>query len=412
MSLEVPEHRAASTAGVLLVNLGTPEAPTPAAIRRYLAQFLSDRRVVELTPLLWLPLLYGLILPFRPGRLVHAYQKIWTDQGSPLLAIGKRQAAALRGHLAGQLGREIPVALGMTYGEPSIPAALAELEAQGARRIVVLPLYPQYSSTTTAAALDALFAELNARRRVPELRTVNSYHDEPAYIDALARSVRTHWEQHGRGEHLLLSFHGLPQKNVLAGDPYYCQCQKTGRLLAEALGLREGESSVAFQSRFGKLPWVQPYTEPVIAGLAQRGVKQLDVVCPGFAADCLETLEEVQLRYGETFTQAGGSALRYIPALNDTPAHIEALGGILLAAAGLGAGGEHARGDRSAAAAGGSLAGTVLGFVSACMRAADIAADNGGISAFLHACHACHSFELARMRRSMRRIFVSLCNSR
>ena len=323
-------HSAPATAGVLLVNLGTPDAPTPAAIRRYLAQFLSDRRVVELTPLLWLPILYGLILPFRPQRLVHAYSSIWTAEGSPLLAISKRQAQALRRELAQRLGRDIPVALAMSYGNPSIPAALAELEAQQVRRLVVLPLFPQYSCSTTAAALDAIFAQWKTRRWVPELRTVNSYHDDPGYIAALAQSVREHWQAQGRGEHLLLSFHGLPQKYVLGGDPYYCQCQKTARLLAEALELREGQFTVAFQSRFGKLPWVQPYTEPVIAGLAQRGVRQLDVICPGFAADCLETLEEVQLRYAATFRAASGTALRYIPALNDTAVHIEALGGILL----------------------------------------------------------------------------------
>ncbi|MDE0853511.1 MAG: ferrochelatase [Nevskia sp.] len=330
MNTQVPEHRSGSTAGVLLINLGTPPAPTAAAIRRYLGQFLADRRVVELTPLLWLPILYGLILPFRPQRLVHAYQKIWTDEGSPLLAIGRRQAAGLRQTLRQELGREVPVALGMSYGEPSIAAALAELDAQQARRIVVLPLYPQYSCSTTAAALDAVFADLNRRRWLPELRTVNSYHDDPAYIAALAHSVRAHWQAQGRGGHLLLSFHGLPQRTVLAGDPYYCQCQKTARLLAQALQLRDGEFSVAFQSRFGKLPWVQPYTEPLIASLAARGVRELDVICPGFSADCLETLEEVQLRYAETFRAAGGGALRYIAALNDTPDHLAALGGILL----------------------------------------------------------------------------------
>ena len=330
MTTDVPEHRSDPTAGVLLINLGTPDAPTPAAIRRYLGQFLADRRVVELTPLLWLPLLYGFILPFRPRRLVHAYEKIWTAEGSPLLAISRRQASALRQHLAQALGRDIPVALGMTYGTPSIATALAELEAQRVRRIVVLPLYPHYSCSTTAAALDALFAELNQRRWMPELRTVNSYHDDPAYIAALAQSVNAHWQAQGHGEHLLLSFHGLPQRYVEAGDPYYCQCQKTARLLTEALQLRQGEFSVAFQSRFGKLPWVQPYTEPVIAALAARGVRQLDVICPGFAADCLETLEEVQLRYAETFVGAGGTALRYIPALNDSAAHLAALGGIAL----------------------------------------------------------------------------------
>jgi ferrochelatase len=330
MSATSPAHRTPAQAGVLLINLGTPAAPTPAAIRRYLAQFLADRRVVELTPLLWLPLLYGFILPFRPGRLAHAYEKIWTAEGSPLLAISRRQADMLRSHLAAQLGRAVPVALAMTYGEPSIPAALAELEAQGVRRLAVLPLYPQYSCSTTAAAYDALFAALKTRRWMPELRTVGSYHDDPGYIAALAQSVRAHWHAHGRGEHLLLSFHGLPQRTVLAGDPYYCHCQKTGRLLAEALGLGENDYGIAFQSRFGKLPWVQPYTEPTIEALARRGVRRLDVICPGFAADCLETLEEIQLRYAETFTTAGGTALRYIPALNDSSAHTEALGGILL----------------------------------------------------------------------------------
>ncbi|WP_051748256.1 ferrochelatase [Nevskia soli] len=330
MTDQVLEHRTDPATGVLLINLGTPDAPTPAAIRRYLAQFLSDHRVVELTPLLWLPLLYGFILPFRPGRLVHAYEKIWTEEGSPLLAISKRLASGLERRLGETLGRDVPVALGMTYGTPSIATALAELEARRVRRIAVLPLYPQYSCSTNAAALDALFAELNTRRWVPELRTVNSYHDEPAYIAALAQSVRAHWQARGRGDYLLLSFHGLPQRTVLAGDPYYCQCQKTGRLLAGALELREGEFSVAFQSRFGKLPWVQPYAEPTIAALPARGIRQLDVLCPGFAADCLETLEEIQLRYAETFTAAGGTALRYIPALNDSPAHLDVLGGIVL----------------------------------------------------------------------------------
>ncbi len=254
-------HEAQPNAGILLVNLGTPEAPTAPAIRRYLAQFLADRRVVELPRLAWLPILYGFILPFRPRRLVHAYEKIWTAEGSPLLAISRRQAGALRQRLARTLGREVPVALAMTYGTPSIASALAELEAQRVRRIVVLPLFPHYSCTTTAAALDALFAELNQRRWMPELRTVNSYHDDPGYIAALVRSVRAHWQTQGRGEHLLMSFHGLPQRYVLAGDPYYCHCQKTGRLLAEALGLGAGEFSVSFQSRFGKLPWIQPYTE-------------------------------------------------------------------------------------------------------------------------------------------------------
>ena len=312
------------SAGVLLINLGTPEAPTASAIRRYLAQFLADQRVVELPRLAWLPILYGFILPFRPRRLAHAYQSIWTPEGSPLLAISRRQAEGLRARLGG-----VPVALAMSYGEPSIAMAMAELEAAQVRRLVVLPLYPQYSSTTTAAALDQVFDVLRGQRRLPELRTINSYHDDPGYITALAESVRRHWQAQGRGDHLLLSFHGLPQRNVDAGDPYHEQCQISARLLAEALQLPAGECTVAFQSRFGKLPWVQPYTQETIVKLAGQGLRKLDVICPGFAADCLETLEEVAIRYAEDFARGGGT-LRYIPALNDHGSHLDALSGRLL----------------------------------------------------------------------------------
>ncbi|MDB5984982.1 MAG: ferrochelatase [Nevskia sp.] len=322
-------HRAVAQTGVLLVNLGTPDAPTPGAIRRYLAQFLADRRVVEIPRALWLPILYLFILPLRPRRLAHAYASIWRDDGSPLLAISRQQAAALRVQLTRKLGREVPVALAMTYGQPSIATALAELEAQNVRHLLLLPLFPQYSGSTTAAVLDALFAQLSQRRWPPELRTVNSYHDDATYIEALAASVRGHWHSAGRGEHLLMSFHGIPQRYVQLGDPYYCQCLKTARLLAEALELPPDYWSASFQSRFGKAPWVQPYSDQRIKQLAQQGIKNLDVICPGFAADCLETLEEITLRYGADFVEAGGTALRYIPALNAEPAHIEALAGIV-----------------------------------------------------------------------------------
>ncbi|MBL6750759.1 MAG: ferrochelatase [Nevskia sp.] len=322
-------HRASPAAGVLLVNLGTPAAPTPAAIRRYLAQFLADRRVVNLPRALWLPILYLFILPLRPRRLAHAYAQIWTAQGSPLLAISQAQAEALRRTLASARECPIPVALAMTYGAPDLAGALDQLAAQQVRRLLVLPLYPQYSASTTAAALDALFGALRRRTWLPELRTVNSYHDDPGYIDALAASVRRHWQSHGRGERLLLSFHGVPQQYVLDGDPYYCHCRKTARLLAERLELPEAQCEVAFQSRFGRQPWVQPYTDATVQRLARAGVKTLDVLCPGFAADCLETLEEVQLRYAAAFARAGGTALRYIPALNDDPAHIDVLAGIV-----------------------------------------------------------------------------------
>jgi len=322
-------HTAVPKTGVLLVNLGTPDAPTPSAIRRYLAQFLADRRVVEIPRAIWLPLLYLFILPLRPRRLAHAYSSVWTEQGSPLLAISKRQAVAVRMRLAQQYGAAVPVALAMTYGEPSIPAAIAELEAEDVRRIVLLPLYPQYSGSTTAATYDAVFKVLQQRRWVPELRTIGSYHDHPAYIAALATSVRNHWQQWGRGDHLLMSFHGVPQRYVLNGDPYYCQCLKTGRLLAEALQLQTADYTVSFQSRFGKAPWVQPYTQATVEKLAKGGVKTLDVVCPGFAADCLETLEEVSLGYADNFHAAGGTAFRYIPALNSETGHIDALVTIL-----------------------------------------------------------------------------------
>ena len=322
-------HRSAGKTGVLLMNLGSPDAPTKPAIRRYLAQFLADPRVVELPRALWLPILYLFIVPLRPKRLAHAYGSIWMDEGSPLTVYSKRQAAKLKTALATQYGQDVPVALAMTYGNPSVEAAIAELEQQGVRRLVVLPLYPQYSGSTTAACYDAVFAEVQKRRWMPELRTVGSYHDHPSHIAALANSVRRHWEARGRGEHLLMSFHGVPQHYVTKGDPYYCQCQKTGRLLAEALELPADGYSISFQSRFGKAPWAQPYTDATVRALATRGVRKLDVMCPGFAADCLETLEEISIGVAEDFIAHGGAEFRYIPALNDHDEHIEMIAGML-----------------------------------------------------------------------------------
>jgi len=322
-------HRAAGKTGVLLMNLGSPDAPTGPAIRRYLAQFLGDPRVVELPRLLWLPILYLFIIPFRPKRLAHAYGSVWMEEGSPLLVHSKRQAAKLRLELAKRYGQDVPVALAMTYGNPSVENAISDLEAQGVRRIVLMPLYPHYSGSTTAACFDAVFEETRKRRWMPELRTISAYHDHPAYIAALASSVRRNWATHGRSEHLLMSFHGVPQHYVTNGDPYYCQCQKTGRLLAEALELPKDAYSISFQSRFGKAPWVQPYTDQTIRALAGRGVKSLDVICPGFSADCLETLEEISIGYGEEFHQAGGQTFRYIEALNDHDEHIDAIGTML-----------------------------------------------------------------------------------
>lgn len=307
--------------GVLLVNLGTPDAPTPPAIRRYLREFLSDRRVVELPRVLWLPILYGFILPFRPRKLAHAYASVWSKDGSPLLRIARDQEKIL----SDRIGSQTPVALGMSYGNPSIASALNELDANGVERIVLLPLYPQYSGTTTASVLDIIFRELGKRRRLPELRTINDYHDHPGYIGALAQSVRDQWQQLGRAEHLLMSFHSIPQKYVDMGDPYDAQCKRTAQLLAQALELAPEKWSLSFQSRLGTQPWLQPYTDKVLPQLAQQGITSLDIICPGFSADCLETLEEVAIRYREDFLAAGGKTFRYIPALNDNAAHIHFL---------------------------------------------------------------------------------------
>lgn len=314
-------HRRTTRMGVLLVNLGTPDAPTPTAIRRYLREFLSDPRVVELPRPLWWMILNAFILPLRPRRLAHAYQSVWTAEGSPLLAISRRQQAALQA----RLGEEIPVELGMRYGQPGISGALQALRERGVERILVLPLYPQYSATTTATAFDAVFDALRAQRRMPALRTIDSYHDDEGYLAALADSVQRHWATQGRGDHLLLSFHSIPLEYFDKGDPYFCHCQKTARLLAERLGLAAGHWSVSFQSRVGRARWLSPYTDEHVRALAGQGVKTLDVICPGFSADCLETLEEVALRYREDFLRAGGQAFHYIPALNDDDAHLAAL---------------------------------------------------------------------------------------
>lgn len=324
------EATAAHT-GVLLVNLGTPDAPTPGAIRRYLAEFLRDRRVVDLPRALWLPLLYGLILPLRPARLAPQYARIWTAEGSPLAKITRELRTALASRLAGEA---VTVAAAMRYGAPAIGTALAQLHAAGVTRLVVLPLYPQYSATTTESVFDVLAAAVRERRWPLDLRLVRDYHDDAGYIAALAESVREHWQQHGRGERLLMSFHGIPQRYVERGDPYGRQCEQTARRLADALGLGDGDWQLAYQSRVGRARWLGPYTDAVVVELARAGVRRLDVVCPGFSADCLETLDEIAIRYAGAFVAAGGEALRYVPALNARPAHVEALARIAMAQAG------------------------------------------------------------------------------
>jgi ferrochelatase len=320
-----PHNRPART-GLLLVNLGTPDAPTPRALRRYLAEFLSDPRVVEIPRMAWQPVLHGVVLRLRPRRSAAAYRRIWTDAGSPLLVHSRAIAAALEEELARRLAEPPAIALGMRYGNPSIRYALQSLRAAGAtERLLVLPLYPQYAAATTGSTFDAVSAVLRRWRRVPEFRMIGQYHDAPKYIAALADSVREYWHAHGRPDKLLCSFHGLPERAVLAGDPYFCHCQKTAQLTAEALGLSPAESTVSFQSRFGRAQWLKPYTEATLREWAQGGMNRVDVVCPGFAADCLETLEEIALANAEIFRAEGGGELRYIPALNARPAHIAAL---------------------------------------------------------------------------------------
>ncbi|MCE9657764.1 MAG: ferrochelatase [Burkholderiales bacterium] len=322
-------HGTAAKTAVLICNLGTPDEATPKAVRRYLAEFLSDPRVVEIPRPLWLPILHGIILRTRPAKSARKYASIWMKEGSPLQVWTEKQALMLAGYL-GQRGHPVLVRHAMRYGQPSVAAALDALRAAGAERVLVLPLYPQYAAATTASVGDAVAAWMQRSRNVPELRFVKHYHDDPGYIGALARRVSDHWMTHGRPDRLVLSFHGLPQRSLALGDPYHCECLKTGRLLAERLKLREDNVVVTFQSRFGKAEWLKPYTEPTLVALAKEGVGRVDVFCPGFVADCLETLEEIDQEARAAFLAAGGKEFGYIPCLNDQHEWIAALAGIAL----------------------------------------------------------------------------------
>ena len=324
-----PPHRHGQLerSAVLLVNLGTPQAPTAAALREYLAEFLSDPRVVEIPRIAWWPILHGIILRSRPARSAAKYASVWMPEGSPLAVWTERQAKLLLGTL-GERGHQVLVRHAMRYGQPSIARVMDELRAEQATRILVLPLYPQYASATTASVGDAVMTWAKASRRVPELRFVAQYHDEPAYIDALANQVLECWRVQGRGERLVLSFHGVPHRSLLLGDPYHCQCHMTARLLGERLVLPPGQIMVTFQSRFGKAKWLEPYTEPTLRQLASQGVQRVDVMCPGFAADCLETLEEIDQEAREAFMAAGGKSFHYIPCLNDRVEGIRALAAV------------------------------------------------------------------------------------
>ena len=319
----------ADRTAVVLVNLGTPDAPTAPALRRYLAEFLADPRVVEIPRLLWWPILHGVILRVRPAKSARKYASIWMPEGSPLLVWSEKQARLLQGYL-GERGHAVPVRHAMRYGKPSVASVLDALKAEGATRILLLPLYPQYSGTTTASAWDAVGAWAARVRSLPELRFVNRYHDDPAYIEALAQRVLAHWQTHGRGEKLVLSFHGVPERTRALGDPYYDECLASAKRLGERLSLRDEQLVVTFQSRFGKAAWLQPYTEPTLVALAKQGVASLDVMCPGFTADCLETLEEIDQEVRAAFLAAGGREFRYIPCLNDSHPWIDALAQIAL----------------------------------------------------------------------------------
>ncbi|HSH43561.1 MAG TPA: ferrochelatase [Arenicellales bacterium] len=310
-------------AGVLLVNLGTPDAPRPRALRRYLKEFLSDPRVVELPRPVWWLILNLVILNLRPRRSAEAYRKIWTEHGSPLLMHTQRLAGRVLEQVDARSPQQPLVKFAMRYGEPSIPAAMREMHEAQLHRLLVLPLYPQYSGSTTGSTFDAVSHELQSWRWVPELRFVGGYHDHELYIQALADKVRRYWDEHHRGELLLMSFHGVPRRYLLKGDPYHCQCHATARLLAAKLELREDQWQVVFQSRFGREPWLQPYCDETLKSLPGRGVRSVDLVCPGFAVDCLETLEEIAMQNRELFEQAGGESFQYIPCLNDDEAHAE-----------------------------------------------------------------------------------------
>jgi protoporphyrin/coproporphyrin ferrochelatase len=321
--LGTPDYRHGSPArlGVLLANLGTPDEPTTAAVRRYLAEFLWDPRVIEAPRALWWLILNGVILRTRPKRSAHAYQQVWTPQGSPLLVESRALTEGLSRRLAARCGDRVRVELAMTYGNPSIPDALERLRRDNVQRLLVLPMYPQYSATTTASIFERVTAELSRWRWLPELRMVNQYWEEDAYIAAVADGIAAHWEQHGR-KHLLFSFHSIPKRYFLAGDPYHCFCQGTARRVAARLGLAEGEWSLGFQSRFGREEWLKPYVDLLLNDYAQAGPKRVTVVCPGFATDCLETLEEINMQNREAFLSKGGEAFDYAPCLNSSEPHV------------------------------------------------------------------------------------------
>ena len=321
-------HAKRSKNAVLLINLGTPNAPTTKDVRRYLAEFLADPRVVEIPKLVWNVILHGIILRTRPAKSAALYKEIWTEAGSPLLDITRRQAEALQIHLDSN-DHNTEVHYAMRYGNPSIASTLNQMHQSGVDDIIVLPLYPQYAAPTTASSFDAIAKEMMKWRYLPSLRFINTYHDHPDYIKALVDSISKDFEKNGKPKKLVLSYHGMPERNLKLGDPYYCFCKKTTRLVVENLGLEESEYITTFQSRFGKAKWLTPYTDETLEKLAKDGVDDIAIICPAFSADCLETLEEIKQENREIFEQAGGKHYRYIDALNDNPLHIEMMANIV-----------------------------------------------------------------------------------
>lgn len=316
--------------GILLANLGTPEAPTAKALRPYLQQFLMDRRIVEIPRFIWCWILHCIILVIRPKKSAEKYASVWTKDGSPLMVNAQKQTKLMQGFLGQRIKSPFVVELGMSYGKPSMKSAIEKLKAQHCDKILVFPLYPQYAASSTASALDAVWRVLLKMRNVPAIRTIRNYHDHPAYIKALASSITAYWAMNGKPEKLVMSFHGVPKVHLTKGDPYHCQCHKTGRLLAEALNLSKEEYVIAFQSRFGKQEWLKPYLASTLEDLGKAKLKRIDVVCPGFSSDCLETLEEIAIEGKHLFQHAGGGDYHYIPALNDHENWIHAMCDIAL----------------------------------------------------------------------------------
>lgn len=318
-----------SCTGILITNLGTPDAATPSAVRRYLAEFLSDPRIVEAPRWIWWLVLHGIILRIRPRPVAKAYQKVWQKEGSPLLTISQKQALLLEKAIAPHFKGKVKVELAMRYGNPSVSSALHKLKHANAQRLLILPLYPQYSATTTASTFDAIADELKTWRWIPELRMIQHYHEHEFYIQALVNSIAKHRKQYGSAEKLLFSFHGLPQRYLDQGDPYFCECHKTARLVAEKLELEADQWTLAFQSRFGREEWLKPYADKTLIKWAQDGIKSVQVCCPGFSSDCLETLEEINVENRNYFLSAGGEKFEYIPALNDSADHIGMMGQLI-----------------------------------------------------------------------------------